>query len=412
MTADSATQPFAQLSAEKNDQVEAKIPKRNLVKGLHKIPNTFISWKDDFCERLRQDTRLRDECFVTSYFISPLALFIIRIAMLVYSILVLIGSLIMCIDNDDGGVWLGYFTVLCYFGIVIYFGLATYNTGRYLWMQHVKKKGAAKGNGQNSANSEKLVCEDDEDSTSALHRITIGLQWIFYETAFSLAPFMTTVFWVFLKSYVGSWKPFNSWVNISMHALNVVFMLSEFALGRIGMSPWHIILMAAILLLYLGLLYTVYGIHSYFMYFLFDFHFTQAYVVLFCLLLLDTACIYYVLALMLHYWRDRYLAGKTVSLPSFASHNSLDQQDLQQHQPQQLQSDVQNDINGNHHSSVTFGRADGASLRSSIRNRNRSNSNTSSCSSNSSNIGRSSQNQLSTQQLTSSQAHPALTHGH
>ncbi|KAJ1674106.1 hypothetical protein EV182_003952, partial [Spiromyces aspiralis] len=154
---------------------------------------------------------------------------------------------------------------------------------------------------------------------SVPHLLSIGLQWILYETSFVSAPFVTIVFWVFLHSFVHYDDPADVWVNISMHAFNTAFMLAEFALGRVKISYRHFFAIISTLFLYVGLIYTFYGAQHRFIYFLFDFHFTKAYIIVFCLLLLDMYCIIFVLALMMHYWRDRYFAGKTIALPDFQS---------------------------------------------------------------------------------------------
>ncbi|KAJ1933770.1 hypothetical protein GGF37_006611, partial [Kickxella alabastrina] len=83
------------------------------------------------------DKYLRDEFFVTSYFIPQPTLGIIRTVIFIYCLAVLIANLAVNISHGAGWNWAAYFTTLTFIGITLYYGFAAYNTVRYTTVNRI-----------------------------------------------------------------------------------------------------------------------------------------------------------------------------------------------------------------------------------------------------------------------------------
>eukprot|EP00164_Ancoracysta_twista_P014269 GFYU01023194.1.p1 GENE.GFYU01023194.1~~GFYU01023194.1.p1 ORF type:complete len:302 (-),score=57.14 GFYU01023194.1:142-1047(-) len=77
-------------------------------------------------------------------------------------------------------------------------------------------------------------------SLTFLHK----LQWVTFEVLVTAAPVVTVVYWTILFPKSDRGGGGGSWTNIFVHALNSVFMLSEFSFSRMKIIPSHWIFIA------------------------------------------------------------------------------------------------------------------------------------------------------------------------
>ncbi|TGO24906.1 hypothetical protein BPAE_0092g00250 [Botrytis paeoniae] len=186
--------------------------------------------------------------FVTSWLLSPWALFAVRASISLYAFFVLLFAIFWEIARlPNGGATarfsFSYFTILCYWGISFYFFFAALHTFTY-------------------ARSGIPLLSRFPRPLQALHSL-------YYSTIICYPVLVTIVFWgvIFRVSVPVGWFPtsFDAWSNISEHGLNSLFALFEICIPRTASPHWiHLLWLIVILACYLGLAYvTVATKHQY-----------------------------------------------------------------------------------------------------------------------------------------------------
>lgn len=234
-------------------------------------------------------TDQQDAVFVTSFWLPPLWVAVIRLTLFCYCATVLISNLTANVLHGAGWSWAAYFTTLTYFGICCYYGVAGYNSLRYLMC----------------SNSVKWM---------------LALQWVLYELFTCFAPLVTLVYWAILYPSQG---PFDSridmWMGVSMHGVNTLLMLLEvFVLSRCpyymdGLAHWLIAM--AVLCLYLALVYLMVGVYGFYVYPFFETkYFGAGGVAAVCLLIADVVAVVWIIQCLVHRWRDGKIKARAAKV--------------------------------------------------------------------------------------------------
>ncbi|MCJ1437099.1 hypothetical protein MMC27_006484 [Xylographa pallens] len=178
--------------------------------------------------------------YTTSWLLPPLPLACLRLLLSLYAFITTFT--ILATDTPlSARRSFSYFTVLTYWGLAFYFlssGLHTLSYARsgVSWLQRWPRP------------------------LQALHAL-------FYSTIVTFPFLVTIVFWAVL--YRGPWFPktVDAWSNISQHALNSLFALTEIILpATLPPAPLHLVFLAALLALYLALAYITYAVQGFFVY--------------------------------------------------------------------------------------------------------------------------------------------------
>ncbi|KAL7283076.1 hypothetical protein PYCCODRAFT_1376810 [Trametes coccinea BRFM310] len=191
-----------------------------------------------------------DHKLVTSPFFSPLVLATVRLGLGSYALFVLLFHLIWdAVRTDDADSFFSYFTHLSYTGLVAYYFAAGVQTLCYV------------------LNKEKRY---------PLQRWPRPLQFLhlLLHSTITTYPFVVTViFWALLSGPTTFDTTFDSWINISQHAMNSLYALIEILLTNVGPSPWwHLPLCIIMLACYLGVAYITRATQGFYTYSFLDPH--------------------------------------------------------------------------------------------------------------------------------------------
>lgn len=173
---------------------------------------------------------------VTSWFISPKSLLIIRGIICLYSWIVLIGKTVNYAMNYDAISYLTYFTHFSYIGLVAYFTLTAFcHSYGYVRKNKIPQ-----------------------------HKLFNWLFWLLYHTLAHFTTIIILTYWIFFSDYFVKTnpQPYNWWLNISIHALNFLFAIVEVFLNRQIMVASFVILNLILEILYLGVVNIYYAEHS------------------------------------------------------------------------------------------------------------------------------------------------------
>ncbi|KAI5920698.1 hypothetical protein F4810DRAFT_404003 [Camillea tinctor] len=196
--------------------------------------------------------------FQTSWLVSPYVLFAIRATISVYAFFTLLFEIgFQCAHLELGGCTasrasFSYFTVLTYWGIAFYTAVAAVHTFGYA------RWGAA-------------PLDSWPRPLQALHSL-------YYTTVVTFPFIVTIVYWGVL--YSGSFATqFAAWGNVSEHAFNSVFALTEILLPRTAPMPWiHMLWLIVLLAFYLALAYLTHATKGFYTYSFLDPEITGKYV--------------------------------------------------------------------------------------------------------------------------------------
>jgi len=181
---------------------------------------------------------------VTSFAFSPLTLALIRLALAFYTLFVSVFMLVWeATVFHAAASYFSYFTTLSYVGICAYFWASAVQTLSYVQR---RQKGY---------------------SLQHWPRLLQLLQ-VFLQSTFVTFPILVTiVYWSLLASSSTFRTTYNSWSNISRHAMNTLFALFEIFLTNIPPSPWtHLPWLVLILAAYLGVAYITYATQGFYAY--------------------------------------------------------------------------------------------------------------------------------------------------
>ncbi|TFK71168.1 hypothetical protein BDN72DRAFT_765518 [Pluteus cervinus] len=185
-----------------------------------------------------------DHRFVTSYFISPSALAVIRILIAIYTLVTNLYVLIrLGVRSHEADQFLPYFTNLSYVGQCAYFWAAGVQTIFYVRND---------GSGYPLQSWPKVL--------RYLHRVL-------FSTTTTYPILVTIVFWILLADASTFATPYSAWANLSRHALNTVFALFEIGLTNGGPLVWIDIVPCVVCLgAYLGVAYITHATQGYYTY--------------------------------------------------------------------------------------------------------------------------------------------------
>lgn len=174
--------------------------------------------------------------FETSWCLPPYVLFAIRATFSLYIFTTIFFILAFkCTHEEYGGCegsgnTFSYFTHLTYWGLGFYFLFASLHTFTY-------------------ARYGKPLLDRWPRLLKALHAFL-------YTTVVTYPFIVTAVYWKLLGDSTTFATMYNSWTNISQHAMNSGFALFEIVLTRTDTMKWvHIVYLIVVLALYLSLAY-------------------------------------------------------------------------------------------------------------------------------------------------------------
>ncbi|EIW60734.1 uncharacterized protein TRAVEDRAFT_64129 [Trametes versicolor FP-101664 SS1] len=181
---------------------------------------------------------------VTSPVCSPLVLAIIRLALGSYALFVVLFHLIWdAVRDHDADSFFSYFTHLSYIGLVAYYFAAGVQTLCY----------ALKGG--------------KEYPLQKWPRPLQLLHTLLYSTITTYPLVVTVIFWALLSGPSTFDTRFDTWINISQHAMNSAYALFEITLTNAGPSPWlHLPLCVFMLACYLGVAYITHATQGFYTY--------------------------------------------------------------------------------------------------------------------------------------------------
>ncbi|KAG8925410.1 hypothetical protein FRC01_010239 [Tulasnella sp. 417] len=195
-----------------------------------------------------------DCTFVSSHILSPLALGVFRLALAIYTLVALVFILVWNgtkLHNLD--TFFSYFTNLCYVGMCAYFWASAVQT--LAFSSRLRKAAAAKAR----------PTEGREYPLQQWPRF-LQLLHVFLACTIFVFPFVVTiVFWALLADGAFS-SEFNSWKNISVHALNAAFALLEILFSRIVPQWSNIPILILVLGGYIGVAYITHATQGFYTY--------------------------------------------------------------------------------------------------------------------------------------------------
>ncbi|KAJ2826350.1 hypothetical protein IWW50_002403 [Coemansia erecta] len=139
------------------------------------------------------------------------------------------------------------------------------------------------------------------------HQTLLASQLLLYEAFTCFAPLVTLIYWVLLYPTQTDVldNALNTWMGISMHALNSVLMVLE--IGVFAKTPYvwsHLWVLLGCLVMYLGLAYFMVGVYGFYVYPFFEARYFGGYVAVVCLLFVGIVAVVWVVMLMVHRLRD------------------------------------------------------------------------------------------------------------
>ncbi|KAF9190263.1 hypothetical protein BGZ51_008794 [Haplosporangium sp. Z 767] len=164
-----------------------------------------------FIARALKLNRFEPDRIVTSNLVRPITLAILRGFLCLYTLIVII-SVWVTAKSIDG--YLKYFTNLTYFG------LTTYLVGSPWWG---------------------------------------WLHWLLYTTVVTYHIVVPLVYWTMLNVGGSDATPIVIWQNVSVHALDGVFVIFELIFNRHFLQPVHSFVVTGVMILYMFLTFLAYA---------------------------------------------------------------------------------------------------------------------------------------------------------
>ncbi|KAJ8522302.1 hypothetical protein ONZ45_g1104 [Pleurotus djamor] len=189
--------------------------------------------------------------FLTSPFLSPFGVFVVRAIFAAFSLSTCIAVLVTQattltdnVNNDDQNQFLyySYFTSLTFIGLTAYFVVSSVHSGVYAWkgVYLLRRWG----------------------------RIVQLLHVLLFSTIATYPLLVTVVYWALLASPATFSTPFSSFSSISQHILNSVLALTEIlVLSNVESLPWlHLPICIVMLGCYLGVAYITHASQGVYVY--------------------------------------------------------------------------------------------------------------------------------------------------
>ncbi|CAB5368013.1 unnamed protein product [Rhizophagus irregularis] len=186
---------------------------------------------------------------VTSWFISPKILLIIRGIIALYAWIILIGQFVNSATYGGAGDFFKFFTNLSFVGLTAYFTTAFYHSYRYV-----------------TKNNKPVSFQNQPN-------ILNWLFWLLYHTMTHFSTVIVLTYWLFLsRNFIfAKPQPFRWWLNVSVHGLNFLFAIIEIFLNRQIIVVSFVILSLIIQILYMFVVFINYAVTSMWIYGFADF---------------------------------------------------------------------------------------------------------------------------------------------
>ncbi|CAO3630316.1 unnamed protein product [Mucor hiemalis] len=183
---------------------------------------------------------------VTSHFVSSKTLFLIRLPLSLYSLIVMWVDIIWTIKSGEFRHFFAYFTDLTFIGLHAYLITTLYHHAKYLW-------------------SEKSDYTTLRRPSSFLDQSPI-LNYLFvylYHTVIVYNIQTPVVFWALLadeKLFKAHLSPVDFWISISLHAVTLFILLLEVTLNRMIVMKRMVLLVFGTVVLYMCLTFIIFAV--------------------------------------------------------------------------------------------------------------------------------------------------------
>ncbi|KAJ6599735.1 hypothetical protein DFH09DRAFT_1355834 [Mycena vulgaris] len=223
--------------------------------------------------------------FVSSPLLPPAALAALRLLLALYAVASLCTVLAFNVAAGIGPSFLSYFTQLSYIGVAAYYCAAAVQTLAY-------------------ARYGRYPLRRWPRALQALH---VLLQ----STITTLPLIVTVVFWALLTGGDTFDTTFNTWSNISLHALNTPYALLDLLLTNTPPAPWLALpVQVALLVAYLGVAYVTRAAQGFYPYPFLDPHTQHAFLAVYIVGIALGACVVFVLVRGVAVLRQRFVVSR------------------------------------------------------------------------------------------------------
>ncbi|KAG0167940.1 Transmembrane protein 62 [Apophysomyces sp. BC1034] len=222
------------------------------VKNRKHIYNPMMTFRDErlepssyaFIRWLKLD-QFEPERAVTSYFVSSTILFCIRVALALYSTIVLWADIGWCIETGQFDHFFAYFTHLTFIGLHAYFLTTLYHHARYLL---------------NSC----------RPATFLGQPATLNYLYVYlYHTIITYNIITPLVYWLLLSGEVlgGQYvAPMDWWLTISLHGATAFMMFTDVMLNRMVIYIRMVIFVFLTVVVYMLLTFIIFGTEGWWVY--------------------------------------------------------------------------------------------------------------------------------------------------
>lgn len=196
--------------------------------------------------------RFEPERAVTSHFVSSKTLFLIRLPLSLYSLIVMWVDIIWTIKSGEFRRFFAYFTDLTFVGLHAYLITTLYHHAKYLW-------------------SEKKDYTTLRRPSSFLDQASI-LNYLYvylYHTVIVFNIQTPVVFWALLareKLFNANLSPVDFWISISLHAVTLFILLLEVMFNRMVVSKKMVLLVFGTVVLYMCLTFIIFAVEQWWVY--------------------------------------------------------------------------------------------------------------------------------------------------
>ncbi|KAI1311952.1 hypothetical protein EDD11_003232 [Mortierella claussenii] len=241
---------------------------------------------------------------VTSNIVRPLTLAILRGILMLYTLIVIVT--VWATSKSAVG-YLMYFTNLTYFGLAVYLVCSTIWSIGYL-RQPVDERAQ--------------WLKDRSPWWGWAH-------WLLYSTVVTFHIIVPIVFWTMLSKGMEHMSTLGSWTNASVHAVDGVSAVFELVFNRHFLEPIHSLVVAGIMILYMLLTFVVRRTEGVWVYPFLDWNQGSIAAAYYLGIAVGLFLIFFVL-LVLHKYRNKWLAGRCANVNHDQQLESLHNQHHQQ----------------------------------------------------------------------------------
>ncbi|KAI8881810.1 hypothetical protein K501DRAFT_295620 [Backusella circina FSU 941] len=188
-------------------------------------------------------------CAVNSHFVSSRTLFLIRLPLALYTLVVLWVDVIWAIKSNEINHFFAYFTDLTFIGLHAYMITTCIHHAKYLWSE--------------SSSSQRPSSYLDQPNI--LNYLYVYL----YHTVIVFNIQTPVIFWGLLakeKLFEAHLSPIDFWVSISVHTISLCILMIEIFFNKMIVHSKMVLLVFGTVLLYMFLTFIIFASESWWVY--------------------------------------------------------------------------------------------------------------------------------------------------